>query len=63
MAQSDNAATRFVDSHLAAGRADKLVFIEVDGDQRQLTYGALAAGAGVAAAAMMAGQPKLHTAT
>ena len=54
MAQSDNAATRFVDSHLAAGRADKPVFIEVDGDQRQLTYGALAAGAGVAAAAMMA---------
>ena len=54
MAQSDNAAMRFVDLHLAAGRADKTAFIEVDGDQRHLTYGALAAGTGVVATAMMA---------
>ena len=54
MAQSDNAVTRFVDSHLAAGRSDKLAFIEIDGAQRQLTYGALAEKVAIAAAAMQA---------
>jgi 4-hydroxybenzoate-CoA ligase len=54
MAQTDNAATRFVDLHLDAGRADKPAFREVDGEQRTLTYGALAHGAGRAAAAMHA---------
>ena len=40
MAHTDNAAVRFVDSHLDAGRADKPAFCEVDGKQRTLTYGA-----------------------
>ena len=31
MAHTDNAAVRFVDSHLDAGRADKPAFCEVDG--------------------------------
>ncbi len=38
-----NAATYFVDRHLAEGRADKLVYTEASGQQRTLTYGALAA--------------------
>ena len=54
MAHTDNAAARFVDSHLDAGRADKPAFREVDGEQRTLTYGALAHGSGRAAAAMQA---------
>ena len=36
-----NAATYFVDSHIAAGRAAKLAFREVDGAKRSLTYGEL----------------------
>ena len=36
-----NAATYFVDSHIAAGRAAKPAFREVDGAKRSLTYGEL----------------------
>ena len=36
-----NAATYFVDSHIAAGRAGKLAFREVDGARRSQTYGEL----------------------
>ena len=36
-----NAATYFVDSHIAAGRAGKMAFREVDGAKRSLTYGEL----------------------
>ena len=36
-----NAATYFVDSHIASGRAAKLAFREVDGAKRSLTYGQL----------------------
>lgn len=36
-----NAATWFVDRHIAEGRADKAAFVEADGAQRTLTYGAL----------------------
>ena len=36
-----NAATYFVDSHIAAGRTAKLAFREVDGAKRSLTYGQL----------------------
>ena len=36
-----NAATFFVDRHIAEGRADKIAFVEADGRQRSLTYGAL----------------------
>ena len=36
-----NAATYFVDSHIAAGRAGKLAFREVDGARRNQTYGEL----------------------
>ena len=36
-----NAATYFVDSHIAAGRATKSAFREVDGAKRSLTYGQL----------------------
>ena len=36
-----NAATYFVDSHIASGRTAKLAFREVDGAKRSLTYGQL----------------------
>ena len=36
-----NAATYFVDSHIAVGRAGKLAFREVDGARRSQTYGEL----------------------
>ena len=39
MASTANAASYFVDRHLAEGRADKIAFIE---GERSLTYGALA---------------------
>ncbi|WP_299652263.1 benzoate-CoA ligase family protein [uncultured Tateyamaria sp.] len=45
-----NAASYFVDRHVAEGRGDKVAFREV-GTGRELTYGALAAGSGLAAAA------------
>ncbi|WP_299613056.1 benzoate-CoA ligase family protein [uncultured Tateyamaria sp.] len=45
-----NAASFFVDRHVAEGRGDKVAFREV-GTGRELTYGALAAGSGLAAAA------------
>ena len=38
MAQTDNAATRFVDLHLDAGRADKPAFREVDGEPVSYTH-------------------------
>jgi 4-hydroxybenzoate-CoA ligase len=49
-----NAATFFVDSHLAAGRGQKTAFREVDGACRDLTYAALATGSSVVAAAFAA---------
>ncbi|ABD53586.1 benzoate-CoA ligase family protein [Jannaschia sp. CCS1] len=36
-----NAATFFVDRHMAEGRADKPAFVEADGKERVLTYGQL----------------------
>lgn len=47
-----NAATWFVDRHIAEGRADKAAFVEADGAQRTLTYGALHAEAGRFAGAL-----------
>lgn len=49
-----NAATYFVDSHIAAGRGDKTAFREVDGACRSLTYAELATGSSVVAAAFAA---------
>ncbi len=40
-ADNGNAAVRFVDSHLKAGRGDKTAFLEADGRGRRLTYGEL----------------------
>lgn len=37
-----NAAVRFVDRHVAEGRAEKVAFREADGEKRALSYGALA---------------------
>ncbi|WP_147110511.1 benzoate-CoA ligase family protein [Tateyamaria sp. syn59] len=48
-----NAASYFVDRHVAEGRGDKVAFREV-GAGRSLTYGALAEASGRAAAAFLA---------
>ena len=48
-----NAASYFVDRHVAEGRGDKVAFREV-GTGRSLTYGALAEASGRAAAALLA---------
>jgi len=48
-----NAASYFVDRHVAEARGDKVAFREV-GTGRSLTYGALAAATGRAAAALLA---------
>ncbi len=48
-----NAATYFVDRHVAEGRGEKIAFREV-GTGRTLSYGALADGSGRAAAALAA---------
>jgi len=42
MTESGNAADYFIDRHLAEGRADKTAFREAAGDQRELSFGALA---------------------
>lgn len=47
-----NAAEYFVDRHIAEGRADKAAFVEADGAQRVLTYGALHEEAGRFAGAL-----------
>jgi 4-hydroxybenzoate-CoA ligase len=38
---SGNAAVYFVDRHVAEGRGDKVAFVEADGLERRLSYGAL----------------------
>ena len=48
-----NAASYFVDRHVAEGRGDKVAFREV-GTGRELTYGALAEASGRAGAAFLA---------
>lgn len=52
MPNSSNAAIYFVDRHLNEGRADKVCFQEADGQQRTLTYGALANETSVFAGAL-----------
>ncbi|MEL6464661.1 MAG: benzoate-CoA ligase family protein [Pseudomonadota bacterium] len=47
-----NAASYFVDRHVVEGRSDKVAFREI-GTGRELTYGALAAASGLAAAAFL----------
>ena len=47
-----NAAEWFVDRHLNEGRADKVAFREASGQERNLTYGALAQDAGRVAGAL-----------
>lgn len=47
-----NAVRFFVDRHVEEGRGDKAAFIEADGKQRTLTYGALHAEAGRFAGAL-----------
>jgi 4-hydroxybenzoate-CoA ligase len=47
-----NAATYFVDRHLAEGRADTVAFREAAGDKRRLTYGDLATETGRVASAL-----------
>ncbi|MBE9477155.1 MAG: benzoate-CoA ligase family protein [Proteobacteria bacterium] len=42
MSLEGNAALYFVDRHVSQGRADKVAFREAGGDERTLTYGALA---------------------
>ncbi len=42
MSDNQNAAIWFVDRHLEEGRSEKVAFREADGDERELTYGALA---------------------
>ncbi|GAA6160010.1 benzoate-CoA ligase family protein [Ruegeria sp. HU-ET01832] len=42
MSENQNAALWFVDRHLREGRGDKVAFHEADGQQRTLTYRALA---------------------
>lgn len=47
-----NAATWFVDRHIAEARAEKAAFVEADGKQRTLTYGQLHEEAGRFAGAL-----------
>ena len=49
-----NAASFFVDSHLQAGRGEKIAFREVDGAARSISYSELARTSSIAAAAMNA---------
>lgn len=51
--ENGNAALYFVDRHTDSDYADKPAFIEVDGAQRQLTYGALAHSSGCVATALL----------
>ncbi|MEP4198506.1 MAG: benzoate-CoA ligase family protein [Aliishimia sp.] len=52
MADNGNAASWFVDRHVAEGRSDKVAFEEVAGQQRSLSYGALAQASGQVAGAL-----------
>jgi 4-hydroxybenzoate-CoA ligase len=53
-AVSGNAASYFIDRHIAEGRGDKIAFREVDGAHRILTYGELAGQAALVAGAFHA---------
>ena len=53
MTENGNAALRFVDAHVSAGRAGKVAFREAFGDGREMTYGALAGRSGQVAAALL----------
>ena len=52
MTESGNAAVYFVDRHMAEGRADKTAFREATGDQRELSFAALADQSGCVATAL-----------
>lgn len=52
MSDNQNAASWFVDRHVAEGRGDKIAFREADGAKRELTYAALMAEAGQFAGAL-----------
>ncbi|MDQ7071246.1 MAG: benzoate-CoA ligase family protein [Rhodobacterales bacterium] len=49
---NENAALYFVDRHASSDYTDKPAFVEVDGAQRHLTYGALAQSSGCVATAL-----------
>ncbi|WP_158970981.1 benzoate-CoA ligase family protein [Chachezhania sediminis] len=52
MSMSANAATYFVDRHMAEGRGAKTAFREAGGDKRSITYGELAEGSARVATAL-----------